>query len=236
MCRYLENRVHPLSSNGSSSSYIRSLYFTRAIIYVCVTVDLRILQITESEADVKYRDIICAPTSTEVWFENSEFVRKVWRATSWNFNRGWKSRAAICEISCVRDEHGLEVDGEKQLIRPHITARIPGQTFRARDASHSSTRVRVRNSRVYVNCTQRASLPVLITAHKMRDLIKLIIRRKKWRERFTWSERYPDCVTPSGASRAGASTARFKHDTCNGDARAYSHQNANTTAPRSVSN
>lgn len=55
---------------------------------------------------------------------------------------GRKSRAAICEISNW-DEHGLEVDGEKQLIRPHINARIPGQTLctRAHDLLHSPVQV-----------------------------------------------------------------------------------------------
>lgn len=52
--------------------------------------DLRILQITESivrNCSEILQYYMRVEKRTKVWFENSEFVRKIRRATSWNFNR-----------------------------------------------------------------------------------------------------------------------------------------------------
>lgn len=145
-----------------------------------VTINLRILQITDSEAE---REISRYYMRADV---DGNLIRKQWvcaESLTRNFMK-FQSRVEMARSylrNFMRDKHGLEVDGEKQLIRPHINARIPGQTFRARDALHSSAHVRTCEIS-HVNCTQRASSRVRIRLSlraRRGDLIKLIIKKKK---------------------------------------------------------
>jgi len=88
------------------------------------------------------------------------------------------ARSYLRNFTC--DKHGLEVDGEKQLIWPHINARIPGQTFRtrARDVLHSSAQVRNFACKLYpTGIAPRANM--LVAARTTRDLIKLIIKKRR---------------------------------------------------------